>query len=289
MYYNLSNNELREISKKSIESLEIWARRLINEKMVEKYGEDYIHYQLADGNYLIKKEIRLYVENMRKNEPTRYRRDIDTLLFDHILYFLCKQDLYNALFEDALKYAYPQGVNEVRIFLERLIPIRNALSHSNPISVHQAEQAICYSNDFISGLKEYYKEMGKEKVWNVPSIIKVSDSLGNVFDNLELEEGKVVPGSLIGIEQPLYCGDTYSIEIEIDSSFSSEEYTIKWSDNYVYVKEYDNKQKFIKEVAITDIGELHVIECYVTQNKEWHRYTTFDSRIIVHLTVLPPQ
>ena len=41
MFDNYTEEELRSICRKNIESLEMWARRLIHEKFREKYGKAY--------------------------------------------------------------------------------------------------------------------------------------------------------------------------------------------------------------------------------------------------------
>ena len=72
---------------------------------------------------------------------------------------------------------------EAKTFLTRIIPIRNKLSHSNPISIREAERAICYSNDFVEGVKEYMKQEGKQNEYNVPKIygIDIEDMINNLL------------------------------------------------------------------------------------------------------------
>ena len=41
MYYNDSDEDLRAFCRNSIETLEIWARNLIHEKLSAKYGDNY--------------------------------------------------------------------------------------------------------------------------------------------------------------------------------------------------------------------------------------------------------
>ena len=166
MYHICTEEELRTFCRQSIESLEMWARRLIHEELTEKYGTDYINHKTSEENYLIKNEVRDHVQTMWQNNNGRFHRTVDTLFFEHIIYFLCNPAFYRDMFGKALNYAYPNGCNEARVFLKRITPIRNALSHSNPISIRQAEQAICYSHDFVEGLKKYYKEKGEEEMWN---------------------------------------------------------------------------------------------------------------------------
>jgi len=235
MYHEYKQEELRSYCRNNIETVELWARRLIHEKMTSQYGDNYIDADINKNEKLIKKDIRDHVKKMLQKEPGRFNRPVDTLFLDHIVYFLCNEKWYKTLFKEALDYAYPQGCEEVREFLNRLIDIRNPLSHSNHISIYQTERAICYSHDFIEGLKQYYKDKGEEKMWNVPRIIRLSDSLGNIYENLAEESAT---GIMIRIPQNMNCGDSYSIDIEIDSAFLANEYEIFWQS---YREELDKK------------------------------------------------
>lgn len=285
MFYNFSEEELRSYCRTSLESLETWARRLIHEEMTRKYGGSYMDFQTEDGNCLIKKEVRDHVDQMRKREPGRFPRAVDTLFIDDLIYFLCHPKLYGPLFKEALDHVYPQGRDEAREFLNRLVPVRNALSHANPISVRQGEQAVCYSNDFIDGLKAYYKEKGLEKVWNVPRIIRVSDSLGNVFDN---PLDKDINNSIFVIPQTLRCGDTYAVSIEVDSSFSPAEYDIIWEDINAAANDSRNCHRYCFVLSEKDVGESRYIHCKIISHKKWHKYTYYDCEVVLGLTVLPP-
>ena len=116
MYHEYTQEELRAYCRSCIETLEIWARRLVHEKMVDKYGEKYIEKTFPGGNFLIKKEIRDHISTMRAKNPDRFSRPVDTLFIEQIIYFLCKKEWYDSLFKEALDYAYPQGCDEVREF-----------------------------------------------------------------------------------------------------------------------------------------------------------------------------
>ena len=286
MYHEYTQEELRQYCRNNIESLEIWARRLIHEKMVEKYGDSYVSKQLEDGNYLVKSEIRKHIQGMMAKEPTRFHRAVDTLFIDQIIYFLCHPVWYKDLFKPALDYIYPQGKDEAREYLNRLVPIRNPLSHSNPITTHDVERAICYSHDFIEGLKRYYKDRGKEKVWNVPRIIKITDSLGNVFNDLE---EKIVSYAIITLPKQLYCYDTYSLEIELDSSFQKDEYTIEWSMFGHDTNQFKDQKKFTVALGLKDVAQNVSIKCTVVSHNEWHKHRTYDHQVHIMLTVYPPQ
>lgn len=285
MYHGFTDEDLRSICRTSIESLEMWARRLIHYKMIEKYGENYIDYKVSENEYLIKKDIRTHVQRMLSAQSERFPRPVDTLFLDYIIYFLCTPKFYSALFKEALDYSYPQGRDEAKEFLDRLIPIRNLLSHSNSISIHQAERAICYSHDFVEGLKKYYKDKGLEQVWNVPRIIRITDSLGNVFENPDESHGM---HSIFVIPQKLYCGETYSVSVEVDVSFSQLEYDIIWKNSSIRLPEFDNSRHYSKTLAEQNVGELFIIRCEILSHKKWHRHQYYDCRVDLHLQVLPP-
>lgn len=285
MYHEYTQEQLRSYCRVCIESLEIWARRLIHEKMIEMAGENYIDKKDENGDYLVNKKIRLHVHNMMKKDSGRFKTYVDTLFMDDLIYFLCNQQWYNQCFKEALKYVYPQGPSEAREFLKRIVNIRNCLSHSNPISIRQVEQVICYCNDFIEGLKVYYKMQGKEQVWNVPRIIKVRDSLGNVFENpVDHRYG----GSNFWIEKPLHLGDSYSVEVDVDVSFTKDEYSIIWKRNGTIIEENKNNNQYHTTFSIDDIGVAFVIDCIIVSNKPWHKYSNHDGEIHLTLQILPP-
>lgn len=285
MYHNYTDEELRSFCRSSIESLEMWARRLIHDRMISRYGQEYIRLKISEENFLIKKDVREHVQRMMEKEPGRFPREVDTLFFEHIMYFLCKPEFYRDLFGEALRYAYPQGIEEARTFLSRLVPIRNALSHANPISIRQAEQAICYSHDLVDGIKNYYKDKGLEQVWNVPRIIRVTDSLGNTFDN---PTDGIVDGKIFKLTQDLRCGDIYSVRVDIDSSFSDDEYDIFWKNGNSRVTEFDDRNSFTVTFGEEDVAEIHTIDCIIKSHKSWHKYRYHDCKISLMFTVLPP-
>lgn len=285
MYHEYSQEELRAYCRSCIESLEIWSRRLVHEKLVEAYGPNYVEAQLPDGSPLLKRAILNHISKMQAQNPGRFSRPVDTLFIDQIIYLLCKRELYLSLFKEALDFAYPQGSSEAQEFLSRLVPIRNALSHSNPISVRQAEQTVCYCHDFVEGLKEYYKSKGEEQVWNVPRIIRITDSLGNTFENPTETH---IEGSIFGIETPMYCGETYSVTVEVDPAFLPSSYKIFWENGGAQDNRFDNKTTYTITFSAKDVAEWHSISCEIVSNKEWHKYGRYDCHITIHLTILPP-
>ena len=169
----MSNFEaIRSECKLSIENLEIWIRNVIDREFTSIYGGLYFDYTDSQGKRLLKTEIVKDAKERMQNTPERYSRFVDALLLDDIVKIICNPNLYQLYFKQYFTTAYPNGNEEARTFLNRLIAIRNKLYHANPISVHESLQALCYSNDVINSIKHGYKEKNMDKKYNAPTIIK---------------------------------------------------------------------------------------------------------------------
>lgn len=295
-----TNDELRAVCRKEIESLEHWARRLIHSILTENYGKEYFSYKFPSGEPLIKKEIATRVEKMHTEHPERYPRLIDAMFLGDISYILCKESLYNAHFRIALIETYPQGNEEVRIFLERIEIIRNKLSHANEISIREAERAICYCHDFIDGLKQYYRETGKEKDYNVPTFIKATDSLGNIFlptdgaGPLQRYIDTSTPIRVCDANVRVRSGDLYSISVEIDPAFDASQYSIEWRIEgelirNSYRKRWKNTSQIDIPIENRMVGSSLKIRCILKSAKDWHKYNWYDDMFEHNIyTILPP-
>lgn len=288
-FSQLKEEEKRSICKKEIENLEIWLRRLVHESLSKEYGNNYLEYKDKNNNYLIKTEIRQKVKGLINKELKRFPRNIDAFFLPDLIYIICRVNLYNKFFKVPLTKAFPEGRNEARTFLQRLEPPRNALSHANPISDRQAEQVICYCQDIIESLKEYYYKMGVENEYNVPRIIKVTDSFGNTIHSNELGDNPVSNWFLHKDNKNyLRPGDKLGIEIEVDPSFDHSSYTVKWNINRESIKKFTNETKISFEIEMKHIGKLFCVDCEIISNKSWHKYTNWDDCINIYYTILPP-
>lgn len=292
-FSRLKEEEKRSICKKEIENLEIWLRRLVHESLGEEYGSNYLEYKDADKNYLIKTEIRKKVKTLINKESKRFPRCIDAFFLPDLIYIICKKGLYNKFFKDPFLKAFPEGSNEARTFLTRLEDPRNALSHANPISDRQAEQVICYCHDIIDSLKEYYIKTGKENEYNVPRIIRVTDSFGNTIHLNEMKNLATGEGRTWFLNKDpnnnLRPGDRLGIEVEIDPSFNPSSYTIEWEDGErKIISKYTNDKEVSFKIESKNINENFHVACIVFSNKTWHKYSDFDDRMDIHYKVLPP-
>ncbi len=289
LFSQLKEEEKRSICKKEIENLENWLRRLAHELLSKEYGKNYLEHKDDNNNYLISRKIMQDVKNRIKQESERFPRCIDAFFLSDLIYIICRDDLYNKFFKDPLSKAFPNGNNEARTFLERLVTPRNALSHAHPISDRQAEQVICYSHDIIDSIKEYYVKMGTEYEYNVPRIIKVTDSFGNIIHSNEIEGRTLNNWPLYkNHKNDLLPGDSLGIEIEIDPSFDPSSYTIKWHINYRNIEKYNNKIKISFELETKHVKTLFSVGCKIISNKTWHKHGTYDAKIDILYKVLPP-
>lgn len=293
MVYKLTDNELRNLCREKLESLEHWLRRLIDEELADKYGGDYFSYADSKGNRLIKKSIVEAFEERVKKEPSRYNRKIDAVLLDDAIAIVCNPSLY-VLFKPALSDAFPNGGNEARTFLKRLLDPRNRLAHANPISQRQAEQVICYSNDVIDSLRLYYAAIGMHQEYNVPLILKVIDSFGNVFYRNQMLPSHINSPhkNLAKLSQCfLRPGDTLTVEIEVDPAFDRSEYTVSWrispSQNPFQIVSNDLKVKL--HLSVQHVTESLILECRIKSNQQWHRMGSEDDRLTLNYKVLPPR
>lgn len=279
----LNSEELRATCKSCLENFEFWLKRLIHEQFSQAYGENYMEYRYDNGDYLIKSEIRQNIRDRLQKEPNRYQRAIDAAWIAELINLVTSPRYYNKHFAIAFKQAFPDGCNEARTFLERLLEPRNRLSHANPISVRQAEQVICYCNDSIESIKTYYRENDMATEYDVALILKYSDSLGNLINR---ENWDSPPYNLILKKPEFYLrpGDIFSAEIEIDSSYESTKYNLHWFRNG---RSFGNKTKITSAIEDSDIGENFFIEAQITMNRNWHRHYEYDDRLLVSYKVLP--
>ncbi len=287
MYLNLTDEQLRSICRSHIEALEKWARLILHYVLIDKFGPDYIHVKNPDDNYKFKKSLVTKSDNMIAEEPGRFSTHLDTLFLDELIYMLCHSEVYPLISPYIGNYC-PKGVDALRSFLNCLIPIRNKLSHTNPFSYRDAQRAVCYSNDFIEAVKYYFEEKNMTKEFNVPTIIKVTDSFGNEVIPSDNEETVIFRLSAPSTKNPkvLYLGDQFSLTLEIDPSFQETDYHIDWHGKDG-VEVLENGKKINVTINNKLIGENVMISCNIISNNEWHRYGKYDQSFILVFKAVP--
>jgi hypothetical protein len=284
----LKDSSIRSTCKERIEAVEHWLRRLIDDQLAKAYG-DYFTFTDPDGNRLLRKALVEKIEARCGLEPARYPRKVDAILLEDSIDIICKEQLFGIHFKDALAGAFPDGRVEARTFMARLLAPRNSLAHANPISIRQAEQVICYSNDIIDSLKKFYTAQGMNEDFNVPLILRVSDSFGNSSSRNQLSRGN--GGILMNYRDRKECflrpGDVLAIEVEVDPSFEPSEYTIKWS-SAKGMSPIPDGLKAVIPITNRQVGEEIDVQCRVISNRDWHRMNGIDDLLIVWFKVLPP-
>lgn len=287
----LSDSEVRSICKEKIESLEHWLRRLIDDTLTPVYG-DYFAYADAAGNRLIKGSLAQQVSARRTSEPLRYPRNIDAVLLEDAVAILCKPDLFQNYFRHALGTAFPDGRDEALTFLTRLLIPRNNLAHANAISARQAEQIICYSNDVIESLKAYYRTKGMHETYDVPLILKMKDSFGNVFTRSQFgpcHDGGIMLSFLDKPNMHLRPGDTLVVELEIDPAFDPSTYKLAWGSTKAWDSTPITTTKVVIPVTNKQVGQQFDVQCRVTTARDWHRmHMGVDDFLMLQYKVLPP-
>lgn len=290
MIESLEFEKIRSECKIMIENLEYWIRNVIDNEMTKKYGSQFWDYENESGVRVISNKIMKDAKERYEGNKARYPRFVDSLLLDDIIRIICKLDLYQSIFRSYLINAFPNGNDEARAFLNRLVPIRNKLYHSNPISNHEALQALCYSNDIISSIKEHYKAINMEKEYNAPTIIKLSDSFGNQFAATSIRRNSTGRGLCDTRKEDfkVSVGDKIIIEIEVDPSYSPESYSLDWN---FYNKDKSEFNQTNNRLEL-NVENKHVrtdfhVFAIVKSTKEWHRCGDVDDSVGVIYEIIP--
>lgn len=275
----LAIEDVRAAARQRLESCELWLRRLVHDQMHEALGADFVMTGTFNGQPILSRDVRNRIATRIAAQPGRYPRQVDALLLDDLAALLAKEDLYRKFFAVSLRGGFPLGREHVRCVLGRLIPVRNALSHANPISSHDAERALCYCSDIINSLAEHYKSIGMSQDFDAPSFARYSDSLGNVFQPTETR------GMLDLRGNALRAGMTLRCEVEVDAHYDPAEYTIHWEIGGI---EKGTGRSISLVVGPKHVGERMLVEVRVISLKEWHRHRLYDADIGVLYRVLPP-
>ena len=284
----LPERDLRDACRARLEMLELWLRRLIHEEFQKTYSADILNAKTPAGDFVLKKEIRENIAKKMTDQPERYKRPVDAALLDNLITIICKPDTYKRCFATALKDSFPQGAEEARNFLDRLVTPRNHLAHANPISIRQAEQVICYSNDVVYALRNFYTMRGIADAYNVPSILRMWDSFGHI----EHAQAEQAPMHKFDYSDDPSCylrpGDTLTIEIEVDPSFWDEGFMVKWSSIYVDDQAGERLVKFVLPIENRHVGRELPIVVKIISHQDWHRHQMWDDFWHVIYRVLPP-
>ena len=162
--------------------------------------------------------------------------------------------------------------------------VRNKYTHSNTISIRDAEKAICYCHDFIDSLRMYYQTIGKEKDYNVPTFLRLTDSQGMTH---YFSSQTTLPGYKIRLRS----GDVYRVEVEIDPTFNPCNYKIEWIYEWELMKSKKVHNQTSVDIPIINamVGRYLKIQCFIISNKDWHKHGWYDDSFDYLIsTILPP-
>lgn len=207
--------------------------------------------------------------------------------------------MYTLHFKNVFEPFY-SGIESLRLSFEKLISIRNKISHSNTLSQRELEQGVCYSNDLIEVFKDYYKKIGKDKVYNVPTFLSFKDSLGHSIFREDLSYSWSID-SLTNYDSlnnkretvNLRAGETYRIILEVDNSFPLDFYCINWEVEYCCkIDKYETNSNILEFKIDDKFVSLNLrIKAYLKTKRAWHRFANIDCDdfVEIHLEeILPP-
>ncbi len=286
--HNIDNVTLREKCRSRIESLEVWLRRVINEEFTQLHGPNFINFQNENRDFLIKKHVRDNINARYSNSPKDFARLIDAAFFENLIDIFCNPNHLENIFKKYLNSIYPHNMPHQYIYLEfclsRLKAIRNTLSHANEISVRNAEFVLSTTTEYTESFKQYYYMEGKQQEYNVPQIIKITDSFGNViirrnFQNNEIHDFSTNPNCY------LRPGDIVSIEVEVDPSYTDTKYKFRFGGTS---QDYDYNNRLVYTIRKQDVQERKPIHCQVRSDKDWHKHSHMDDQITIYYKILPP-
>ena len=126
-----------------------------------------------------------------------------------------------------------------------------------------------------------------QKAYNVPSIIRCSDSLGNASYRETVPEDVstwIVDWRRQG-HGDLYPGDTLVAEVEVDPSFQVSEYDVAWQ---IFGKEMGSGSVARVVIQSKHVGDQFELRFQLTTKRDWHRSFGFDDALVLIYRVLPP-
>ena len=282
----LSSDEMRIAARNAIENLEKWLRRLIHTEYTKVFGSDYPGARIGGNNFVFPKDIRAKLQKLRYENPNIPPLNSTTL--DELCAIASKNHLWHIV-KPALTNAFPLGSEMARVSLSRLLPVRNSLSHANPISELDYYYAVSTSLVTVESIRNFYREEGKERMFNVPEIRSILTWYGEKFDlssrplgaaNFEVIDLRKSEASVCA------PGDKIWLEVEVDAPDGPDSYKLLANFGTRGVQISNNR--FEVELENRDVGDLSVVVFNVISLKDWHRYKLYDDQVKVRMRVMPP-
>lgn len=131
-----------------------------------------------------------------------------------------------------------------------------------------------------------------QQEFNVPLILRVTDSFGQVFMRSQFRpchDGGIMKTFL---DQPQYFlrpGDTLVLELEVDSSFDADTYALTWASAKGLGSPPPTGSRVVLPIVNKHVGQQFDIQCRLTTKNEWHRmHMGADDFLMLYYKVLPP-
>ena len=278
----LTDSDRKEIARRYLDGAEHWLRRVAHHQFSKELGPSYLSSGPWDKDFVDR------ISKKLSQLPAIPRREIDATTFGELIHVICYNNAWQRRFADAFPDAFPPGSETARFFLLRLKDIRNKVSHGRGCSAHELARAICYTDDLITSLQAFFRKENMDRQFNVPMIVKYVDSNGNE-SNLEGVSNDINSRIIDwreGAIGDLWPGDTLVAEVEIDPSFSSEGYKVRWGISGALCSGAGRVATVL--IGTSHVGEQFELHFEVVSNNEWHRQHGLDDRLTLIFRVLPP-
>jgi hypothetical protein len=95
--HELTDDERRSHSRRAIEAMEVWLRRLVHETFSKAYGSHYLNAIGSDGNSIFNTQLKRKI-NGRLAQKTA--RCVDGTTLDELVGVVCKPETYNRHFKE---------------------------------------------------------------------------------------------------------------------------------------------------------------------------------------------
>ncbi len=251
--------------------------------MIAEFGNNYLDHTI-NGHRIVKKDI---VEGLRKRmseDPERYAREIDAIHLDDAIAITCHPQCY-PLFRPGYSDVFPQANREtVRALVNRVVPVRNPLSHANEAALNDALRAISFSTDIVEAIKKQFAMKNKDQDYNAPSVVRVSDSLGRVW-----HQSGHSNRSMHSVFPPhtVFPGDPITFYVEVDPTFDPHSYKTVWSAGSWSTNAGYMGPQFTYTFKVEDVRHHFAVFCCLVQDEVWHRYGKYDDLVAIPFKVLP--
>jgi hypothetical protein len=145
--------------------------------------------------------------------------------------------------------------------------------------------------DITEALKAYYARANMGQQFNVPTVVRISDSLGHVVHLSSSNRGSQGHAMMDYSNDPsvlLRCGETIALEADVDPTFDPKDYKIRWQVANISGGERMEGRKFVLVLTERHVSTRFCVVCTVTSHELWHKLGSSDDQIDIAYRVLPP-